>query len=375
MSSVLRRLRRVFSASRPAAAVTAPTTAKVKRHLESLVQSLKPPSGEFRSRPRVLEAVRELSSAGHAYLIEEILREQKQRLGPGNEQLATYLIGLYGVAGLFDHALKLFDEMPDLNCPPTIRSLNSLLQACVNSKRFDEVEELFQNLPVKLSLKPDIVTYNTLVGAYCWMGSVERALLVIDEISKNGLEPDHFTFTPLLVFYYRSGRFKEGDRVWDLMESKNVSPNANHYHIRLHSMVSHDKLDNAIELFAGMEKKNVQPDTYCYNALIFAFCRKGDAEETKKWYRKLVESDCSPDFMTISMLIPFFRKKNDLEMAYELCADVMNKPFCVAEELVQSVINDLVRRSKMELAEELVKLSSSAPKPGYNLKIPSESES
>lgn len=373
MSSVVRQLRRVFSAYRPAKATTALSPAKVRKLLDSLVQSLKPPSGEFRRRPSVHEAVRKLSSAGHSSLIDGILREQKQRIGPANEQFAAYLIELYGSAGMIDHARELFDEMPDLNCPPTIRCLNSLLQACVKSERFDEVERLFQDLPVKLSLKPDLVTYNILIGAYCRMGSVDRALSKIDEIFEKGLEPEPITFTPLLLFYYRSGRFNEGDSVWDLMESKNVSPNATSYHIRLHAMVSHEKLADAIELFADMEKKNVEPDVYCYNVLIFASCKKGDAEEAKRWYQKLVTSNSSPDFMTMSMLIPFFRMKDELDLAYVLCTDLMGKPFRISPQLVQPVVDDLVRQSKVELAEELVKLSSADSNSRYNLKIPSVS--
>ncbi|KAK4755040.1 hypothetical protein SAY87_008797 [Trapa incisa] len=385
MSSVVRQLHRVFSASQPAAAAAAAaatatatarttlTSTKVRKLLDSLERSLKPPSGQFRRQSRVLEAVHKLSSAGHTSLVDEILRDQKQRIGPESELFAAYLIELYGAAGMFDLARELFDEMPNLNCPPTIRSLNSLLQACVKSERFNEVERLVRDLPVTLSLEPDLVTYNILVGSYCRAGSIDCALLVIDEISEKGLQPEAITFTPLLVFFYRSGRFKEGDHIWDLMESKNITLNATTYHIKLHAMVSHDKLADAVELFADMEKKSVIPDVYCYNALIIGFCRKEDSEEAKNWYQKLVKSSCSPDFVTMSMLIPFFRKKNDLDMVYVLCTDLMCMSFRISPHLVQRVVDDLVQHSKLELAEELVKLSSSDSNLRYNLKIPSVS--
>ncbi|OWM77629.1 hypothetical protein CDL15_Pgr017027 [Punica granatum] len=114
--------------------------------------------------------------------------------------------------------------MPAMSYRCTARSLNSMLQAYIESKWFDEVKHLFRDLLVKLSLKPDLVSYNTIISTYCRMGSIDGALSMIDEISENGLEPNCVTVISLLNTYYKSGCFGEVDCIWDLMESKNVSP-------------------------------------------------------------------------------------------------------------------------------------------------------
>ncbi|XP_021719450.1 pentatricopeptide repeat-containing protein At3g13160, mitochondrial-like [Chenopodium quinoa] len=147
-------------------------------------------------------------------LIEEILEDQKQYKDITDEGFTVRFICLYGKAGMFDHAHKLFDEMPELNCKRTVLSYNALLGTCVNSKNFDKVDGFFRELPGKLSIKPDVVSYNTVIKAFCEMGSLDSALSLLDEMEKEGLRPNLITFNILLDAFYRKLRFLDGDKLW-----------------------------------------------------------------------------------------------------------------------------------------------------------------
>ncbi|GKV19207.1 hypothetical protein SLEP1_g29496 [Rubroshorea leprosula] len=56
------------------------------------------------------------------------------------EGVGVKLINLHGKVGMFNHAQKTFDEMPVRG----LWSFNTLMGACANSKKFDEVNRLFQ---------------------------------------------------------------------------------------------------------------------------------------------------------------------------------------------------------------------------------------
>ncbi|KAF9599185.1 hypothetical protein IFM89_035644 [Coptis chinensis] len=60
---------------------------------------------------------------------------------------AMRLISLYGKPGMFDHALKLFDELPER----TVKTYNALLNAnaSVVSNKFDETHKLFREPSLK----------------------------------------------------------------------------------------------------------------------------------------------------------------------------------------------------------------------------------
>ena len=96
---------------------------------------------------------------------------------------------LYGKSGMFDHAHRLFDEMPELNCQRTVLSYNALLGACVSSKNFDKVDGFLREFPGKLSIKPNVVSYNTMIKAFCEMGSFDSAFSLLDKMEKEGLKP------------------------------------------------------------------------------------------------------------------------------------------------------------------------------------------
>ncbi|KAL0012535.1 hypothetical protein SO802_007643 [Lithocarpus litseifolius] len=176
--------------------------AKTKeRRLQKAVDSFKKSSESDRIRARhgIYEStVRRLATAKKFSMIEEILEAQKKYPEIAIEGFAIRLISLYGKAGMFDHAHKVFDEMPDLNCPRTVKSFNTLLAACVSTKKFDKVDEIFRGLPPKLSIEADLVSYNVVIKAFCEMGSLDTALSMFDELEKNGMEPDSFTFNTLL---------------------------------------------------------------------------------------------------------------------------------------------------------------------------------
>ncbi|MCI21418.1 pentatricopeptide repeat-containing protein mitochondrial-like, partial [Trifolium medium] len=54
--------------------------------------------------------------------------------------------------------------------------------AYLHSKQYDVVERLFKELPVQLSVKPDLVSYNTYIKALLEKGSFDSAVSVVDEM-------------------------------------------------------------------------------------------------------------------------------------------------------------------------------------------------
>lgn len=51
---------------------------------------------------------------------------------------------------MFDHALKICHQMDDLGTPRSAISFNVLLSACVHSKLYDRVAQLFDEMPVSM---------------------------------------------------------------------------------------------------------------------------------------------------------------------------------------------------------------------------------
>lgn len=273
---------------------------------------------------------------------------------------------------MFDHAYKLFDEMPGLKCDRTVKSFNALLGACVSSKKFDKVDGFFRELPDKLSVKPDLVSYNTAIKAFCEMGSLDSAVSMVEEMEKSGVEPDVITFNTVLDALYGSNRFLDGEKIWAQMQEKNVVPNIRSYNARLVGLVGEKRISKGVDLMEELETKGLKADVYSYNALIKGYCSEGDKEGARRWYVDLGKSGCVPDRATFVALVPFACEKADFDWAFELCNDMFNHKCRFQAALLQPVVDGLVKESKIEEAVKLVEMGKSNNYTRCNLKMPSK---
>lgn len=332
-------------------------------------------SASFRNSHNIYDfTISRLALAKRFSLIEDILESHKHFDDISHEGFAIRLISLYGKAGMFDHARKLFDEMPQLNCERTLKSFNALLKAGVLSKRFDEVLKIFRELPSDLSLILNRVSYNTVIHTLCEMGSLDDALFMLDELKENGLSPDVITFNTLLDAFYREKGFEGGEKMWSLMVAHNVVPNTRSYNLKMQAVVGSGELHNAVDLFETVEKDGLKPDVNTFNALIKGFCDQGNTEEAKKWYNRLLENGDTPNRNTFSTLVPSFCDNGDYELAFDLSKKMFKRQIVVDEAFLQLVVDGLVKGSMIEEAEELVELGSSNSYVQYNLTMPVNDE-
>ncbi|KAL6990865.1 hypothetical protein U1Q18_008988 [Sarracenia purpurea var. burkii] len=346
-----------------------------ERNLKKLVEKFKKSceSDRFRTKTGIYEStIRRLASAKRFRWIEEILEDQKKYSDISKEGFAVRLISLYGKSGMFEQASKVFDEMPDYKCDRTVKSFNALLGACVSSKNFDKVDGYFRELPGKLAVKPDVVSYNTVVKAFCKMGLLDSAVSTVDEMEKNGLEPDLITFNTLLDAFYGNGRWVEGENIWARMENKDLVPDIRSYNAKLVGLISEKKMSEAVDLVGELSSKGLKPDVFSYNALIKGNCKDGNLEEVKRWYKELSKSDYAPDRATFGTLLPFVCENGDFDWAFELCKDIFDKRCLVDGAVLQLVVDGLAKESKIEEAKKLVQLGKSNNYSRYKLKVPSE---
>lgn len=376
--SSFRLLRRAFSTSLEASdSVTSLKSAYdslyKERSLKRLVAQFKKSSAfdHFRTKIGTYQyVVRRLASARRFDMIEEILEEQKKYGDISKEGFAVRLISLYGKSGMFENAQKLFDEMPELTCERTVLSLNAHLGACVNSKKFDMMEELFRELPGKLSIDSDSVTYNTAIKGYCAMGSLDSAISLLDEMENRGLEPGLVTFNTLLSGLYLGNRTADGDTIWARMEEKNIVPDVRSYNAKLFGLVSQKKMKEAVETVEEMRMKGINPDIFSFNALIKGFAECGNLNDAKLWYSEIGKSNFDPDKTTYGKLIPLACQKGDVDFAYELCEEIFNIRCLVDGALLQLVVDLLVKESRIEEVEKLVQLGKINKYRRYSLRLP-----
>ncbi|KAF9610137.1 hypothetical protein IFM89_020269 [Coptis chinensis] len=398
MSTSISRLRRVFAKNTPIITATPqiltktqtpkqeekPTSVKSlvnklskQKNLTTLVENFKKCSEirRFRSRHLVYEkTIGRLALAKQHSLVEQVLEHQKKFDDITKEGFAMRLISLYGKAGMFDHALKLFDELPELKCVRTVKTYNALLNASVASKKFDETEKLFRELSLKLSVEPDFCSYNIVIQAFIEMRKWENALSMLDEMERNGVEPNLITFNTLLNGFYRDGKFEDGERIWARMEESGIVPDIISYNVKLQGLVNVGKISEALELVEQLRNNVEKPNIFTYNVLIKWYGNNGNLDEAKSVYDNMLKSGIVPDWFTFEALIPCVCGKGEFGLALKLCEKSIGSNCHVSAGIVQVVVDGLVKESKVEEAKGLMEIAQSKNCYGSKLKMPQEIE-
>ncbi|CAL1372574.1 unnamed protein product [Linum trigynum] len=363
--SVYRRLRGAFdSVATVAAASTQPaatTTATSKpSSLRKMVKRFKESSEsqDFRSRFDVyLNSFKRLAKYGKFSLIEEIVEHQKKFEDITGEQFVSRLIVIYGRVGMFKQARKLFDEMPDLNCPRTVYSFNALLSACIDSGEFDQIDGIVKDLPPKLGITLDVVSHNTIMKGFCKMGALDSAASTLDEMMKKGVSPSVVSFNTLLNAFYRNGRFEDGESIWNRMAEMDVAPDIISYNSRMLGLALVKRVEEAEKLIDEMGTKGIEPDGHSFSALIQGYVKDDNLEAVKRWYREIEKNELAPNKAIFKTLVPFLCEKSDLQLAFELCRDTFRAKCGVDVKSMQLVVDELTKESKVQEAEELVQLA------------------
>ncbi|KAL2484007.1 Pentatricopeptide repeat-containing protein [Forsythia ovata] len=376
MSAVSRLLHRSFSTTAQTPSIKSLSEDLYKeRNLKKLVEKFKlySSSDRFRTKNGIYEStVRRLASAKRFKWIEEILEHQKQfRYDISKENFSIRLVKLYGQSGMFENAKTVFDEMPERNCERSVKSVNALLSACVNSGKLEEIEGIFREMEMKWKVKPDAVSYNIVIKGLCEMGKWNKGLGMVDEMERSGVKPDLITFNTVLDKLYSNKRFDDGEKMWRRMVECGFLPNVRSYNARLVGLVNEKKFNEAVELISEMGKNGIRPDIFSYSILIRGYCDEGDLNGVKKWYEELVRNECVPDRALFGVVLSCASDKGDYDWVFELCKEVFDRKRLVDARLLQNVVDGLMKDARIEEAKMVVQMGRSNDYCHYKLELPS----
>ncbi|CAN0852550.1 Pentatricopeptide repeat-containing protein At3g13160, mitochondrial [Linum grandiflorum] len=313
---------------------------------------------DFRSRYDVyLNTAKRLAKYGKQSMIEEIIDHQKKFEEITGEPFVSRLIVIYGKVGMFQHARKLFDEMPSLNCPQTVYSFNALLSACIDCSEFDEFNHIVKELPPKLGITLDVVSYNTIMKGLCKMGALDSAAMVVDQMVEKGVSPSLVTFNTLLNAFYTKERFADGEATWKkMMMDDSVSPDVRSYNARILGLGMENRMEEAEELVNEMGRNGIETDVHSFIAMIKGCVKLDNLEGAKRWYEEIQKQEIAMNSAVFYTLVPFLCEKGDLQYAFEVCRGFLSGKVAVDGNVVQSVVDGLIKGQRDGEAEELVEL-------------------
>ncbi|XP_078179831.1 pentatricopeptide repeat 336 [Carex rostrata] len=259
-----------------------------------------------------------------------------------------HAIVLFGQGGLLEDAISTFKSHP------STPSLNSLLLACIISKRHSEIPRIYSEFPKSYNVTPDLDTYHTVIKSFCESGTSRSFYSMLDEMLQRGVKPNRAIFSTALSGFYKEEKFDDVKTVLQLMTKHKCGPGLTVYNVMIQSLCKLKRVSEAKELFEEMNRKGLKPNWVSYNHLIHGFCKEGDLEEVKRLYKEMGAKGFVGDSKFYFTVIYFLCKSGECDMAYEVYKKIENKNWVPCFSTMKMLVTGLASNSRVEDAKEII---------------------
>ncbi|KAF8388162.1 hypothetical protein HHK36_026828 [Tetracentron sinense] len=234
----------------------------------------------------------------------------------------------------WERAFEIFEWFKRKGCYElNVIHYNIMLRILGKARRWNQVENLWGEMKAK-RIMPTNSTYGTLIDVYSKGGLKEEALLWLERMNKQGMEPDEVTMGIVVQTYKKAAEFekaeqffkkwssgklvKDGDRTTTTINSTSKSHtrfSSYTYNTLIDTYGKAGQLQEASDTFVRMLREGIVPNTVTFNTMIHICGNHGHLEEVASLMHKMEELQCPPDTRTYNILISLHAKHDNIKMA------------------------------------------------------------
>ncbi|KAL5721417.1 hypothetical protein ACHQM5_005068 [Ranunculus cassubicifolius] len=287
------------------------------------------------------------------YLIES--RRNNSRIT--DETFVSSLIQSYGVAGMYEQAFSLYNQMEKLGTPMSCISFNAVLSVynmSIDDHEVNVVHKLFDEMPKKYEFSPDKESYEILIDAVCKLGATRRAVSILEEMEEKGMEISDVMYVRVLDALYKKEKVDKAKELWKEMLEKGREPNVGVYNIRLAYAEKKGKPKDVLALIDEMKKCGLKPDISSYNYLFVSYSKNGMVEEARKVIADLKDNGCLPNGATYRLLVQHLCKTRDFDEAYRVFKESVKMDLVPGNRILKNVVEGLLKSERKKEAMKLI---------------------
>eukprot|EP00980_Cylindrotheca_fusiformis_P006992 scaffold1469_cov119-Cylindrotheca_fusiformis.AAC.36 len=274
-------------------------------------------SDQLDERPSVISYSTVLSSFANSDVngagerAEAILRRMIDQGIPPNTISYNSVINSYTKSRQMDRAENLLKEMHeasmhgDSELRPSVQTYTLVLSGWSKAKspvageRGERILGMMKSLANsgELDSAPDIVAYNAVLDCWCKSRSddaVNRAWSLFESMSREGVEPDAYSYNILIRTLTRAGKLKDADKLFQSMSDGMVEPDVTTYNTMLDAWSKssfREAPGRVVNLFSRIKShERIRPDNFTYNILLNYYGKAGNGQQAES----LLDEMCHP---------------------------------------------------------------------------------
>ena len=277
----------------------------------------------------------------------------------------TTMIKGYSKSGNFEEALRTFYKMKEnARTLPNLITYNCIIDACVKVDNISTAIELLNDLLNPSSqLKPDLITFSTLIKGLCMRKEVETAYYYLGLMQEAGIRADEAIFNLVLENCFSVNNYELGLKVFDMMQQTGVLPSNITFSImiRLHSRAH--KLVKVIEVLDIMRGYRIRPSLIIFTNIIQACFKANRMDKVLEMIAELEKTKLKWDAIFYSKLISGFLNFNRLDVALSYWERSIHDQIFLGQEVYTQLISSLQASNFMNKFEIIGKIEASMKYP------------
>ncbi|KAF5956549.1 hypothetical protein HYC85_003774 [Camellia sinensis] len=205
------------------------------------------------------------------------------------------------------------------------------------------------------ALRPNVVTYTTLVSAYCRLGRLEEVCNLVSMMEKDGLAFDVVFYSCWIHEYFREGVLWAALQKYREIVDRKVDMDTIGYTILIDGFSKEGNVEKAVGFLNKMKKDRLTPNLVTYTAIMLGFCKKGKLEEALVVLEMVENSGIKVDEFMYATLIDGFCRKSDFDQVFHLLDDMEKRGVNPSIVTYNTVINGLCKAGRASEADEFSK--------------------
>uniref|UniRef100_J3L939 Pentacotripeptide-repeat region of PRORP domain-containing protein n=2 Tax=Oryza brachyantha TaxID=4533 RepID=J3L939_ORYBR len=238
---------------------------------------------------------------------------------------------------------------------PNVITYTTMIKAYCGKRLVSEALAIFK-IMVADGVEPNRITYNTMVQGFCDAGRME---LVKEVLDMDSFKPDTCTFNILVAAHCREGRIEDAMKVFNQMVELRVRRDSASYSMVIRALCENEEFAQAEELVDELLEKEVlkkrggcTPLIAAYNPVFVYLCEHGKTKKARMLFGLLLDRRSKVDVPAFKTLILGHCREGDFEQGYELVLSMLKRDLVPDNECYIGVIDGFSQKGRMKFAWE-----------------------
>lgn len=224
----------------------------------------------------------------------------------------------YCEAGRLDEAFERFVRL-DFPLPKNVYFTLFTSLCCGEDNKhhhIDQAQKLVERM-WELGVEPVKSMYGKLIGAWCRVGDVRKAMRFLKVLKSREIVPDLFTYTIMIKTCCRLNELERADALFRDMKKRGIKPDVVTYTVLA--------TRNPKNIDKEMKACGVKADVFYYTTMINTYYQLNNEKKARAVAQEMKRGGIVPDVVTYTALINSYYRLNDQKKAYDLYQEMRRR--------------------------------------------------